>query len=190
MPQDSLKHDVDVVTFSGDKLMGGPQAGIIVGKKEFVDRMKRNPLARALRVDKMVLAAMEETLRNYLDADTVFESIPTLKAISYSLEDLEPRARQVAEIVGKDSDAFVEVGTSESQVGGGSLPTEGLTTSVIRISSSRRSPDEIISRLRQCEPPVIARILEDKVVLDLRTVQPSEDGILAQLLVQALAGGG
>jgi L-seryl-tRNA(Ser) seleniumtransferase len=192
MPQESLRDGVDVVTFSGDKLLGGPQAGVIVGRGDLLGMMKQNPLARALRVDKLVLAAMEETLRHYLDIDTVFEKIPTLAAIACKTEEMEPRARRIAAgLAGKaGEDVTIETGRAESQAGGGSLPTAALATSVIRISSKKVSPDEITARLRRGEVPIIARIAEDKVIIDLRTVQPSEDEVLARQIVLALAGGG
>jgi L-seryl-tRNA(Ser) seleniumtransferase len=191
MPQESFRDGVDVVTFSGDKLLGGPQAGIIGGCSECVERMKKNPLARAVRVDKMVLAAMEETLRHYLEPDAVFRKVPTLGAIACRVEDLRPRAERIAARIEQEaSPAAVEIAEAESQVGGGSLPTSGLATSVIRLTSTLGSPDEIMARLRQGEVPIIARIMNDKVIIDLRTVQPSEDEILARMIVEALAGGG
>lgn len=192
MPQDSLRDEVDVVTFSGDKLLGGPQAGLILGRGDLIGRMKQNPLARALRVDKLILAAMEETLRHYLEPDTLFEKVPALATISCKVDDLEPRAEHIAAEIAEAAGAAltVEAGRAESQVGGGSLPTAGLQTSVIRLTSTRYSPDEITARLRSGETPIIARIAEDRVIIDLRTVQPSEDEILARQIVVALAGGG
>jgi L-seryl-tRNA(Ser) seleniumtransferase len=190
MPQESLRDGVDVVTFSGDKLLGGPQAGIIAGRSDCIGRMKKNPLARALRVDKMVLAAMEETLRHYLEPDTVVERIPALRTIACQSADLEARAAKVAAAVSAETgdDATVKVAPAESQVGGGSLPTAGLATSVIELTSTRHSPDDIIARLRRGQPPIIARIVNDKVIADLRTVRPGEDEILARGITAALAG--
>jgi L-seryl-tRNA(Ser) seleniumtransferase len=192
MPQESLRVGVDVVTFSGDKLLGGPQAGLILGRSDLIARMKQNPLARALRVDKMTLAAMEETLRHYLETETVFEKIPALATISRKAEELRPRAERIASKIADAAGAGLEVdvGTAESQVGGGSLPTAGLETAVVKLSSKKLSPDEIIARLRTGEIPIIARIAEDRVIIDLRTVQPSEDENLARQVVTALAGGG
>jgi L-seryl-tRNA(Ser) seleniumtransferase len=192
MPQESLRDGVDVVTFSGDKLLGGPQAGIIAGRRELLAGMKQNPLARALRVDKMTLAAMEETLRHYLEADTLFETVPALATVSCKVAELQSRAERIAAEIGEATgeDTRVETGRAESQVGGGSLPTAGLVTSVIMLISRKLSPDEITARLRRGEIPIIARIAEDKVIIDLRTVQPSEDEILARQIVLALAGGG
>jgi L-seryl-tRNA(Ser) seleniumtransferase len=191
MPQEGLRDGVDVVTFSGDKLLGGPQAGIILGRSDHIGRMKKNPLARALRVDKIVLAAMEETLRCYLEPDTVTDRIPTLQAIACVPEKLEARARAIAARLTEEAGetAGIEVAPAESQVGGGSLPTAGLSTWVIQMSSPRYSPDQLVARLRRGDPPIIARIMNDQVIIDLRTVQPSEDGILAQMIVAALAGG-
>jgi L-seryl-tRNA(Ser) seleniumtransferase len=192
MPQDSFKDGVDVVTFSGDKLLGGPQAGVIGGRGDYIESMKKNPLARALRVDKMVLAALEETLRHYLETDTVLDRIPTLRTVSYGVGDLKPRAEKVAATIAEGAGNAVgaEIAGAESQVGGGSLPTAGLATSVVQLASPRFSPDEITARLRKAEVPIIARIVNDKVIIDMRTVQPSEDETLARMVVTALAGGG
>ncbi len=192
MPQESLSDGVDIVTFSGDKLLGGPQAGIIAGRSDCIGRMKQNPLARALRVDKMILAAMEETLRHYLEPDTVFEKIPALAMISCKVDELEPRAEQVAADIAEAAGegVMVETGRAESQVGGGSLPTAGLATPVVRLASTRHSPDEITARLRRGKIPIIARIADDKVIIDLRTVRPGEDEALAQQIIVALVGSG
>jgi L-seryl-tRNA(Ser) seleniumtransferase len=191
MPQDSLRDGVDVVTFSGDKLLGGPQAGILAGRSDSIGRMKKNPLARALRVDKMVLAAMEETLRHYLEPDTVVDKIPALRSIACRPGELEARAAGIVSTIAATGGGSVSVavGRSESQVGGGSLPTAGLATSVIRMTSPRWSPDELTARLRRNRPPIIARIEEDTVIMDLRTVQPDEDEILARGIAVALAEG-
>ncbi|HEC83375.1 MAG TPA: L-seryl-tRNA(Sec) selenium transferase [Firmicutes bacterium] len=192
MPQESLRHGADIVTFSGDKLLCGPQAGIVVGRKHLVDEMKVNPLARALRLDKMTLAALEATLRIYLEPEKIKESIPVLKMISTPVADLEARARTIEamlkEKVGGELEITVE--RESSQIGGGSLPGVSLETAVVKISSRHKRPDEISSVLRKCKPPIIARIANDKVILDLRTVQPSEDDMLVTQIAAAFAGGG
>jgi L-seryl-tRNA(Ser) seleniumtransferase len=135
---------------------------------------------------------MEETLMHYLSADSLIERIPALAAIACKVDELRPRVeRLVAEITRAVGEyVTAEAGTAESQVGGGSLPTAGLRTAVIKLSSEKYSPDEINARLRKCEIPIIARIADNRVILDLRTVQPSEDEILARQIVTALAGGG
>jgi L-seryl-tRNA(Ser) seleniumtransferase len=191
LPQESLKSGVDVVTFSGDKLLCGPQAGIIVGRRDLVEEMKANPLARALRIDKMTLAALEETLRHYLEPESLFEKLPTLRVIACKREDLERRASKSAEALAKKLEGLIKVSVIEatSQIGGGSLPTAGLDTFAIALSSDRHSADSIASTLRNCEVPIIARIVEDKVIIDFRTVQPSEDELLTNQVLSAFAGG-
>jgi L-seryl-tRNA(Ser) seleniumtransferase len=191
LPQESLRDGVDVVTFSGDKLLCGPQAGIIVGRSLMVDRMKRNPLARALRIDKMTLAALEQTLRSYLEPETLIENTPILRMIASSVEDLERRAEAVSTgLSGRLSGKVrVAVRDATSQIGGGSLPAASLNTCVLALSSEEYSAEQIVSKLRACDIPIIARILDDNVVLDFRTVQPSEDEILIEQIVAAFAGG-
>jgi L-seryl-tRNA(Ser) seleniumtransferase len=191
MPQESLRSGADVVTFSGDKLLCGPQAGIIVGKAEFVDRMKANPLARALRVDKMTLAALEATLRHYLEPESLLERLPTLKVISLKPGDLKLRADAAAKRLsaGLKDRASVSVRRVTSQIGGGSLPTTGLESFAVALCSDVYSADRIASMLRRCEVPIVARILEDNVMIDFRTVQPSEDETLTSQILKALAGG-
>jgi L-seryl-tRNA(Ser) seleniumtransferase len=192
LPQEFLRDGADMVTFSGDKLLGGPQAGVIVGRGDLVEKMKKNPLARALRMDKMSLAALEETLRQYLEPDTVAEKVPALKAISTPPAEIKKRVDAFCLMLSKGLGRAAEVTASEgeSQIGGGSLPGTGLKTFLVGISRPGLSANEAIVRLRQCAIPVIARIVEDKVILDLRTVQPGEDEILAHQVIDALAAGG
>jgi L-seryl-tRNA(Ser) seleniumtransferase len=191
LPQESLRQGVDVVTFSGDKLLCGPQAGIIVGTSRVVDGMKKNPLARALRMDKMTLAALEETLRSYLEPDTLVETVPTLGMIACVPEDLKRRADAVCKALTAELGGAMKasVGEATSQIGGGSLPAAGLKTCILTLTSEGHSADEIVSILRGCEIPIIARIFDDNVVIDFRTVQPSEDEILTRQIVAAFAGG-
>jgi len=192
MPEDCIADGADVVTFSGDKLLGGPQAGLIVGKRSAIEKMKLNPLARALRLDKMTLAALEETLRLYLEPANLPQMIPTLRMLACPLGDLEHRAGRAAETLApKLGKAFkVGVARSTSQVGGGSLPLADLETSVVSLEASEHSADEIIDILRRCEVPIIARIVEGRVYIDFRTVQPSEDDLLTRQVTTAFAGGG
>jgi L-seryl-tRNA(Ser) seleniumtransferase len=191
LPQESLRDGVDVVTFSGDKLLCGPQAGIIVGRAEFVDRMKANPLARALRVDKMTLAALEVTLRQYLEPELLLEKLPTLAVIGRSPGELKQRAERVAGNLsaGLSGRARVSVKEVTSQIGGGSLPAACLPSYAVALSSDDISADRIASMLRLCEVPIVTRILEDNVIVDFRTVQPSEDETLTSQILKALAGG-
>ncbi len=191
LPQESLAAGIDVVTFSGDKLLCGPQAGVIVGNENLVQDMKKNPLTRALRIDKMTLAALEETLRQYLEPESIFEKLPTLRMISLPVDEIERRAKAVAGALSKNLKGTlnVEVARGRSQIGGGSLPGTCLDTFVVKLSSGSYSADRIISMLRGCETPIIARIVEDKVVIDLRSVQPSEDEALTSQIMAAFAGG-
>lgn len=191
MPQDSVKHGVDVITFSGDKLLGGPQAGIIVGDEEPIERMKQNPLTRALRIDKMTLAALEETLRQYLEPETLFDAVPTMRMIVFQPEEIERRANEVAGALSRQlAEAFdISVVRSRSQIGGGSLPATTLDSFALAISSRDLSADEIVCSLRQAEIPIIARIVEDKVMIDFRSVQPSEDELIISQILAAFAGG-
>ncbi|NLG86706.1 MAG: L-seryl-tRNA(Sec) selenium transferase [Firmicutes bacterium] len=183
---ESIAAGVDIVTFSGDKLLGGPQAGIIVGKKKYLDLIKRHPLARAVRVGKLTLAALEATLQLYLDPDRVWERVPTLRALRQDDEMIKMRAQRLAAAIADCGDGITAVvcpGTSE--VGGGSLPLTALPTFLVAVTSDRLSAQELATRLRQGQPPVVARIADDRVLLDLRTVVPAEEKDLVAALAAA-----
>ena len=164
--QESLAAGVDVVCFSGDKLLGGPQAGIIVGKKELIDRIKKHPLARAVRADKISLAGITATLMHYLK-DEAEREIPVVRTMSLTAEQVRVRAEAWRNVVGQG-----EVVKSESTVGGGSLPEESMLTFVLSLQV--KSPDKFLAKLREANPPVIARTENDKVLLDPRTVLDDE----------------
>ena len=168
-----LAQGADVVTFSGDKLLGGPQAGIIVGTREYLQAIKKNPMKRALRVGKLTLSALESVLKAYLDPATVVEKVPTLRMIAASRNALSARARRLGK---KLSDLPVKVGTmpSVSRVGGGSLPLEELPTMLLALEPEGMSANDLEGRLRLQDPPVIGRIVDDRFCLDLRTVQSAE----------------
>ena len=168
--QESLAAGVDVVCFSGDKLLGGPQAGIIVGRKELIDKIKKHPLARALRADKACLAGVSATLLHYLK-DEAEREIPVLKMMSLTLKQVKGRAEAWAEELGQG-----EVVEGESTVGGGSLPGESFSTFLVSLSVD--SPDRFLKRLRVQNPPIIARTTNDKILLDPRTVLPEQEGAL------------
>ena len=180
---DSIKKGADVVTFSGDKMLGGPQAGIIVGKKKYIEKMKKNQLTRALRVDKMTIAALEATLRIYLDEEDAIKSIPTLRMITYSIEELEIKATiLLSKIIDLNIDAEVEKEKGISQVGGGSMPLERLDTYVITIKPKKFSVSYLEKKLRNSESHIIGRINEDKYILDVRTIEKDEfDFIIKEL---------
>lgn len=172
--QDSLKNGVDIVTFSGDKLLGGPQAGIIVGKEEYISLMKKNPLTRAFRVDKFTLAALEVTLRHYLDEKNAISKIPTLRMLTMSIDEIEERALKLVELIVENlrkSPFEFEIEDSDSEVGGGSLPLAKLPTKCLVLGSKTHSVDLIEKLLRSLTIPIITRIYRDKIYFDLRTVE-------------------
>jgi L-seryl-tRNA(Ser) seleniumtransferase len=187
--RESVEAGFSLVLFSGDKMLGGPQAGIIAGKKELVQKVRRHPLFRALRVDKLTIAAMEATLRAYLRG--VWNEIPALRMMRMSVEEISARTDVFyktlwARIV--DTDAEVEIADGRSLVGGGSTPAQSLPTKVLRIGSARYSASELEVRLRAgaAGAPVIGRIEEDRLLIDLRTVFPEQEPALAEALSQAL----
>jgi len=185
----SIDAGVDVVSFSGDKLLGGPQAGVIAGKRELIARIRKHPLFRALRVDKLVIAALESTLSAYLRGD--LESLPVLRMIRLPAADIERRARKlVAElrISLAPREVRMEIADGESVIGGGSTPAEHLPTRLLQIASAHDSAAQLEARLRMRTggPPVLARVAHDRLVLDLRTVFPEQDPALASALAAEL----
>ena len=181
MIADSLRAGVDVVTYSGDKLLGGPQAGIISGDPALVAKVRANPLFRALRVEKMFYAALEATLLAYLRED--YDSIPALRMMRLSEDVLAQRANQIADRLRANCpNLLVEVVESRSVLGGGAAPGSTLPTRVVAVKSASHNADELCARLRQWETPIIARVEEGRVLLDLRTVEPEqEEAIVAAL---------
>lgn len=180
---DSVKKGVDVVTFSGDKMLGGPQAGIIIGKKKYIKKMKKNQLTRALRIDKMTIAALEATLRMYLDEEEAIKNIPTLRMITCSLEELARKADILLnKIRSLDIDADVQKEKNVSQVGGGSMPLEKLDTYTVTIKPNKLSVSYLERSLRNSKSHIIGRINEDKYILDVRTIEEEEfDSIIKEL---------
>jgi L-seryl-tRNA(Ser) seleniumtransferase len=190
LAQASVAAGADVVTFSGDKLLGGPQAGIIAGRRALLDRIRHNPLYRALRVDKLTISTLAATLSAVLRG--ALDEIPALRMIRLPAAEIERRALAFAAALAArvpTGEAEIEVVAGESVVGGGSTPTQHLSTFLVRLSSLRRSASEIEARLRVPAAgavPVIARVEEDRLVLDLRTVEPSDEPPLADALLAAL----
>ncbi len=174
---------VDLVSFSGDKLLGGPQAGIVVGRAELVERLARNPLNRALRIDKFTIAALEATLYAY-EAGTALETIPTLRMLTEPLASIRRRARRVLARVGPAVTRALgaRVTESSSQVGGGALPTVELPSAVIALGTTERPAAELDAALRTGHPPVLGRLLDDRLLLDCRTVLASDVPALAARL--------
>lgn len=180
---------VDVVTFSGDKLLGGPQAGIVVGRRELVRRLQTNPLNRALRIDKLTLAALEATLYAY-DAGRARETVPALTQLTEPLAGVRRRARQVVARIPADVRARLaaRVVDDRAQVGGGALPTVELPTAAVQLGATPEAARSLDAALRAGDPPVIGRISEDRLLLDCRTVLPSQVAALARAVVAAAGG--
>jgi len=177
---------VDLVTFSGDKLLGGPQAGIVVGSRALVGRLKKNPLNRALRIDKFTIAALEATLHAY-EAGTALETIPTLRLLTEPLPSIRGRARR---LLGRlDPQVRKRLGAAvaedRSQVGGGALPTLELPTAVLAVGATAAEARELDEALRRAVPPVIGRIADDRLLLDCRTIFPAEVPTVAAALTAA-----
>ena len=178
-----LDSGIDIVTFSGDKLLGGPQAGIIVGKKEYIEQMKKNQLTRALRVDKMTLAALEATLKLYLDEKEALEHIPTLHMISLSKERLFEKA-EVLKTRLSDLDFKITIAEDKAEVGGGSYPASYLDSVVVKLEHPRLSATDIERRLLEVEIPIITRIKDNELIFDMRTLRTREFDLVKQALIE------
>ncbi len=185
--QESIAAGLDLVTCSGDKLFGGPQAGLIFGKEPFVKKLKKHPLARALRIDKMTLAAMEATLQSYLNPERLLAENPTIRMLTAPKEAFAERASSLAEsladVLGDRADVSVE--DDVARAGGGSLPLADIPTVVVTVKPRDRGPDRLERALRTGSPAIICRIKEDKLVLDMRTIQPGEEKEIATALKRA-----
>jgi len=181
---ESLAAGADAVFFSGDKLLGGPQCGIIVGKSEPLQAMRQNPFYRTFRVDKLTLCALEATLRLFLEPETLPQRHRLMSVLTYPLDAIRQRAEALARCAADRCGAWLAADTADSvsEVGGGSLAGHSLPTVVVRVRSQRFSADEIARRLRLSEPPVFARVHEDAVLLDPRTMLPDEDAIVLAAL--------
>ena len=185
--KDVVQAGVDIVTFSGDKLLGGPQAGIIAGHRDMIDRLKKYPLARAIRVDKMTLTALEHTIRWYLEGRA--HLLPLWQMMNQSVEDVQLRAIHFVEALKARMTVPVvmDVQSDYSQVGGGSMPGTQIPTTVIRLTlSSSHSVGTLEQYLREGDPPVIARISRGSLIFDLRTIFPSQESLLLDTIVMAL----
>ena len=184
---DSINQGADIVTFSGDKMLGGPQAGIIVGKKEYIEKMKKNQLTRALRVDKLTICALEATLRMYLDEEKAIKNIPTLKMLTYNIEELQGKANTLLnKIKALNLDASINVEDGFSQVGGGSMPLETIKTKVIAITPNKINVSTLEKTLRLSESHIVARVYDNKYVLDVRTIFEDEYDSIVNELEKAL----
>ncbi|MBC7253075.1 MAG: L-seryl-tRNA(Sec) selenium transferase [Actinobacteria bacterium] len=189
--RDSLRDGADLVCFSGDKLLGGPQAGIVLGREELVEAMAGHPLARALRPDKLTVAALEATLRLYLDPERALSEIPTLAMLTADPETLRGRAQRLAERLSSACpDLEIEVTEDVSRAGGGSLPMEDLPTWVVAVNSPRLKVNRLEENLRRCDPPVMGRIKEDRLLLDVRTLRDEELPLVVEAFRSATGAAG
>jgi L-seryl-tRNA(Ser) seleniumtransferase len=188
MVRASLQAGADVVCFSGDKLIGGPQCGLIVGKAAWIQKIKKNPLARAFRCGKLSIAALEATLRLFLAPEKLAERHPIYRMLALTPDGLGRRAKKLAAALRKalPADVVLAVEDGASQVGSGAVPAETLPTKVLSVSSPALSAEDLARRLRLLAPPIYARIHRDAVLFDFRTIQPGEDAILERALVSLL----
>jgi L-seryl-tRNA(Ser) seleniumtransferase len=179
--RDSVAAGVDVVMFSGDKLLGGPQAGIIVGTRAAIDTIRRHPLMRALRVDKLTYAALEATLQAHLAQR--WDEVPVVRMLTMPLDTIARRADALATSLAAGGIA-ARVVDGESTIGGGSAPGSTLPTRLVELSHASMTADALGERLRGLDPPVITRVQNDRIVIDLRTVPPADDARLARLITE------
>jgi L-seryl-tRNA(Ser) seleniumtransferase len=185
-PQASLQAGADAVCFSGDKLLGGPQAGIVVGKAETIARIRKSPLFRALRPDKLTLTALEATLKLYLNPERLLQEHPTLRMIAMSEDEIERRALSLAGRLQKLIDLAVEILDDRSEVGGGSVPAQTLPTKVVAVRHPARSLEELDKRLRLGSPCVVGRVQRERLLFDVRTLLDGDEADLASALEAAI----
>ena len=187
MPVQSLRDGADVVLFSGDKLLGGPQCGIIIGKQDCIDRINKHPLMRALRLDKTIYAALSATLNIYLGPHPE-QHIPLLQLLTESIDQLQQRAKATAKVIQENSadELTVETVSDTTYLGGGSVPGQEIATVCIVLEHSSISPDEISKRLRTCKTPLLGRIHDNRFTIDFRSVFASEDSSVAKAVIKAL----
>ena len=187
--QEVLANGVDLVTFSGDKLLGGPQAGIILGRKDLVEAIKKNQLSRALRIDKLTLLALEETLKIYRDERVAVNEIPTLEMICRPYEDLDKKSQELSEILDESETGnyVLERRDGHSRIGGGALPLQELRTRLLCLTPKKLSAQDLEGWLRSYDPPIIVRIENDQVLLDMRTIREQELKTVAQALKRLAA---
>lgn len=185
--KDVIAAGVDVVTFSGDKLLGGPQAGIIAGRKDLIDEIRRHPMARAVRVDKLSLAALIATLELYRPPNDPIARVPVLRTISEPIDLIRARAEKLAEHCGSAANFETKIVSTKARAGGGSLPLQDLPSFAVSITHPSLSPDQVAERLRNATPPVIGRISKDRFLLDLKAVADHELLELYSALSDALS---
>lgn len=185
--QESIRNGADVVCFSGDKLLGGPQAGIIVGKKQYIDQMKRNQLTRALRIDKFTAATLEVVLQEYLSEEKAIQQIPVLQMITMPLEEVTKRAEELSGMMKHAKlEASIQIEACESQIGGGSLPLERIPSMGISVKPNQITTTELEERMRHFEIPIIPRTFNDKIFLDARTIDSKWFSVIVKELKEGL----
>ncbi len=185
--QDSIKAGVDIVSFSGDKLLGGPQAGIIVGKKKYIDKMKKNPLTRAFRIDKFTATILEMIFHEYLNEEDAIKNIPVLSLITRNIDEIQENANLLYKKLQKSKDSMdINIEDCLSQIGGGSLPAERINSKCVTIAPKFISTSTLEQRLRFGENPVVGRISDDKLILDMRTVLDEDIDKLADKIIEVL----
>ena len=188
--QETVRSGADIVTFSGDKLLGGPQGGVIAGKQEFVEKIRKNPLARALRIDKLTIAAFEATLMEYMDPERAVREIPVLRMLFQPLGEIRTRAKKIASALrAAVRDERFEVTEDSSRAGGGALPEAEFPSFAVSVKPRGISVNELESRLRRGSPPVIARIKDDSLLLDARTIGKDDIKVLVSTVSAAFSPG-
>lgn len=186
--QEIVKTGVDLVTFSGDKLLGGPQGGVIIGKRAYVEALQKNPLTRALRIDKLTLAGFEATLMDYLDEERALASIPTLRMLLQGISVIKARAQKLAKRLRKETDAaVVRVMSDTSRAGGGALPEQDLPTFAVAVKANNMSVNDLEEKLRKGTPAIITRIKDDALILDARTIFDRDIPVIAERIRIALS---
>jgi L-seryl-tRNA(Ser) seleniumtransferase len=179
----SLRAGVDVVTYSGDKLLGGPQAGMLTGTAALIERMRKNSLFRALRVDKLTYASLEATLLAYVNGD--YDAVPALRMMRMTPEQIGVRAEAIEKQVRNNEQLTAEVVDGQSVIGGGAAPSSTLPTRLLALTTGSKNADSLMAHLRSQEPPIIARVQEGRVLIDLRTVFPEQDALIIAALQSA-----
>ncbi|HOW23322.1 MAG TPA: L-seryl-tRNA(Sec) selenium transferase [Sedimentibacter sp.] len=176
--QHSIKAGVDIICFSGDKLLGGPQAGIIAGKKQYIDKIKKHPLNRAVRIDKFTAALLESVFHDYIDEEKALKNVPVLKMMKMNAEDIRLRAETLAQRLREIRELAISVGECYSQIGGGALPLEKIRSYAVCIKPETMSCAGFERKLRNLEVPIIGRVVNDTFLIDLRTVLEGEDPVI------------
>lgn len=182
VPREMIKMGVDILTFSGDKLPGGPQAGVIVGKKAYIQRIKKNPLTRALRCDKLTYAALEATLRLYVNPAQLPKTLPVVEMLTRSVAELDSMGKEIIRQVGSSAAFKMELTEAESQMGSGTLPLESIPSRALTVRSASRSPHKLAEMLRKHSPPIIGYVKDDLLWLNLRSVLPDESAHIVSAL--------